>query len=208
MNSAGGQPRQMKLAVFMHGDSNYHSAGWRHPQAYADGGLNLKRWIEFAQIMERGRLDMLFIADTIGMPMTDSPETLGQASLVDKFEPLTVLAALSPMPEHLGLVATCATTYNQPYNIARMLASIDHLSGGRCGWNLIPAAFATMRCTSICRRTSSTPIGTRWRRNSPTCASAYGTALRMMRFCATRRRAAMSTSRSFTRSITRASTIR
>ncbi len=137
MNSAGGQPRQMKLAVFMHGDSNYHSAGWRHPQAYADGGLNLKRWIEFAQIMERGRLDMLFIADTIGMPMTDSPETLGQASLVDKFEPLTVLAALSPMTEHLGLVATCATTYNQPYNIARILASIDHLSGGRCGWNLV-----------------------------------------------------------------------
>jgi N-acetyl-S-(2-succino)cysteine monooxygenase len=127
----------MKLAVFMHGDSNYHSAGWRHPEAYADGGLNLKRWIEFAQIMERGKLDMLFIADTIGMPMTESPETLGQASLVDKFEPLTVLAALSPITEHLGLVATCATTYNQPYNVARILASIDHLSGGRCGWNLV-----------------------------------------------------------------------
>lgn len=137
MNSARGRPRQMKLAVFMHGDSNYHSAGWRHPHAYADGGLNLKRWIEFAQIMERGKLDMLFIADTIGMPMTESPETLGQASLVDKFEPLTVLAALSPMTEHLGLVATCATTYNQPYNVARILASIDHLSGGRCGWNLV-----------------------------------------------------------------------
>ena len=137
MTSASGQQRRMKFAVFMHGDSNYHSAGWRHPQAYADGGLNFKRWIEFAQTMERGKLDMLFIADTIGMPMTDSIETLGRTSLVDKFEPLTVLAALSPVTEHIGLVATCATTYNQPYNVARMLASIDHLSAGRCGWNLV-----------------------------------------------------------------------
>ncbi len=130
-------PRQMKLAVFMHGDSNYHSAGWRHPEAYADAGLSLRRWIEFAQIMERGKLDMLFIADTIGLPMTHSEETLAQASLVDKFEPLSVLAALSPMTKHIGLVATCATTYNQPYNVARILASIDHMSEGRCGWNLV-----------------------------------------------------------------------
>ena len=55
--------RQMKFAVFMSGDSNYHLAGWRLPEAYADAGMNLKRWIEFAHTMERGKLDMLFIAD-------------------------------------------------------------------------------------------------------------------------------------------------
>jgi N-acetyl-S-(2-succino)cysteine monooxygenase len=129
--------RQMKFAVFMHGDSNYHSAGWRHPRAYADGGSNFKRWIEFAQTMERGKLDMLFIADTIGVPGADSMETLSYQSLVDKFEPMTMLAALSSVTEHLGLVATCATTYNEPYNVARVLASIDHLTGGRGGWNLV-----------------------------------------------------------------------
>jgi alkanesulfonate monooxygenase len=129
--------RQMKFAVFMHGDSNYHSAGWRHPEAYADGGLNFKRWIEFAHAMERGKLDMLFIADTIGVPGADSMETLSYQSLVDKFEPMTTLAALSSVTEHIGLVATCATTYNEPYNVARVLASIDHLSGGRAGWNLV-----------------------------------------------------------------------
>lgn len=127
----------MSFAVFMHGDSNYHSAGWRHPDAYADSGLNFKRWVEFARIMERGKLDMLFVADTIGVPMTDRVETLSQTSLVDKFEPLSVIAALSVVTERIGLAATCATTYNQPYNVARSLASIDHLSGGRCGWNLV-----------------------------------------------------------------------
>jgi len=137
MAQSSGPRRQMKFAVFMHGDSNYHTAGWRHPDAYADGGLNFKRWVEFAHIMERGRLDMLFIADTIGVPGADSMETLSYQSLVDKFEPMTTLAALSSVTTHIGLVATCATTYNEPYNVARTLASIDHLSGGRAGWNLV-----------------------------------------------------------------------
>jgi hypothetical protein len=80
------------------------------PEAYADGGLNFKRWIEFAHTIERGKLDMLFIADTVGVPGADSMETLSYQSLVDKFEPMTTMAALSSVTEYIGLVATCATT--------------------------------------------------------------------------------------------------
>jgi FMN-dependent oxidoreductase (nitrilotriacetate monooxygenase family) len=127
----------MKFAVFMLADSNYHIAGWRHPAAAVDAGSNIQRWIEFAQTMERGKLDMLFVADVIGVPGTGKPDSLRHASQIDKFEPFTLLAALSTVTRHIGLVATSATTYNEPYTVARTLASLDHLTGGRAGWNLV-----------------------------------------------------------------------
>jgi len=127
----------MKFAVFMTGDCSYHMAGWRHPEAYEDAGLNFKRWAEFARTMERGKLDMLFIADTVGTPGSDFREQLSFTSRVDRFEPLTVLSALSQVTERLGLVATAATTFHEPYNVARMFASLDYLTEGRAGWNLV-----------------------------------------------------------------------
>jgi FMN-dependent oxidoreductase (nitrilotriacetate monooxygenase family) len=128
---------KMKFAVFLMADSNYHIAGWRHPDAYVDAGSNIQRWIEFAKTLERGKLDMLFVADVIGVPGVHNPESLRYASTVDKFEPFTLLAALSSVTHRLGLVATSATAYNEPYNVARTLASLDHLTGGRAGWNLV-----------------------------------------------------------------------
>jgi FMN-dependent oxidoreductase (nitrilotriacetate monooxygenase family) len=127
----------MKFAVFLMADSNYHSAGWRHPDAYVDAGSNLSRWVEFAQTLERGKLDMLFVADVIGVPGVHNPESLQFASTIDKFEPFTLLSVLSTVTQNIGLVATSATAYNEPYNTARVLASLDHLSGGRAGWNLV-----------------------------------------------------------------------
>jgi FMN-dependent oxidoreductase (nitrilotriacetate monooxygenase family) len=118
-------------------DSNYHVAGWRHPDAFADAGSNFQRWIEFARIVERGKLDMLFVADVIGVPGVQNAEMLRHTSSADKFEPFTLLAALSSVTRNVGLVATAATAYNEPYNVARTLASLDHLSGGRAGWNLV-----------------------------------------------------------------------
>jgi FMN-dependent oxidoreductase (nitrilotriacetate monooxygenase family) len=129
--------RQMKFAVFMSGDSNYHMAGWRHPEAWDDAGTNFERWVEFARTMERGKLDMLFVADTIGIPGADDRAQLSHTSRAHRFEPLTLLAALSAITERIGLVATVATTYSEPYNVARQFASLDHLSGGRAGWNLV-----------------------------------------------------------------------
>ena len=89
----------MKFAVFLMADSNYHIAGWRHPDAYVDAGSNIQRWIEFAKTLERGKLDMLFVADVIGVPGVQNPESLRYASTVDKFEPFTLLAALSSVTQ-------------------------------------------------------------------------------------------------------------
>jgi FMN-dependent oxidoreductase (nitrilotriacetate monooxygenase family) len=129
--------RKMKFAVFLMADSNYHIAGWRHPASYVDAGSNLQRWIEFARTMERGKLDMLFVADVIGVPGVRDPDYLSHTPTIDKFEPFTLLAALSTVTQRIGLVATSATEFNQPYWVARTLASLDHLSGGRAGWNLV-----------------------------------------------------------------------
>jgi N-acetyl-S-(2-succino)cysteine monooxygenase len=128
---------QLKLAVFMHGNSNYHMAGWRHPDAYTDAAENIGRWTEFARTMERGKLDMLFIADSVGIYGVGNPELLAYRDAIQKFEPFTALAALSALTKSIGLVATCHTTYTDPYTAARMFASLDHLSGGRAGWNFV-----------------------------------------------------------------------
>ena len=103
-------------------DSNYHIAGWRHPDAYVDAGSNFQRWVEFAQTLERGKLDMLFVADVIGVPGTKDMESLSYQPTIDKFEPFTLLAALSGVTSNIGLVATSATAYNEPYSVARVLA--------------------------------------------------------------------------------------
>jgi N-acetyl-S-(2-succino)cysteine monooxygenase len=131
---------EMHFAVFMEADSNYHLAGWRLPQSYEDTGLNLGRWLELARIMERGKLDMLFIADSQGLAGVDNLETLSRNPRVSRFEPFTLLSALAGLTERIGLCATCATTYNEPFTVARMFASLDHLSGGRAGWNFVTGA--------------------------------------------------------------------
>lgn len=133
---------QLKFAVFMSGDSNYHLAGWRLPDSYADSGMKLERWIEFARTMERGKLDMLFIADSIGTHGADDLESLRHNPQTDRLEPFTLLAALSSVTKHIGLAATCHTTYNEPFHVARKFASLDHLSGGRAGWNFVTGANA------------------------------------------------------------------
>ncbi|HUB96553.1 MAG TPA: LLM class flavin-dependent oxidoreductase [Stellaceae bacterium] len=131
---------QLHFAVFMEADSNYHLSGWRLSDTYADTGLSLERWTELAHTMERGKLDMMFIADSHGVAGINDIETLSHSSRVGRFEPFTILSALSSVTTHLGLAATSSTTYNEPYTVARMFASLDHLSGGRAGWNFVTGA--------------------------------------------------------------------
>ncbi len=133
---------QIKVAIFMTGDANYHSAGWRLPDAYADVGTSLEHWIEFAKTMERGKLDMLFLADGIGTHGIDNLEGTRHNPKLDRMEPFTLLGALASVTTHLGLAATAHTAYNEPYHIARKFASLDHLSGGRTGWNIVTGANA------------------------------------------------------------------
>jgi N-acetyl-S-(2-succino)cysteine monooxygenase len=129
--------RQMKLSLFLTGDGNYHMAGWRLPGSTNDGGENIQRWFEVAQTIERGKLHMLFIADAASPPGTDDLETLSLTARIDRMDPIPILSAVSVVTKKLGLAATMSTTYLEPYNLARTMASLDHISGGRAGWNIV-----------------------------------------------------------------------
>jgi FMN-dependent oxidoreductase (nitrilotriacetate monooxygenase family) len=127
--------RQLHLGAFMR-PVGIHTAWWRYPGAYPDANFNLKHLIRFAQTLERGRFDAWFMADhlsVLNMPMA----ALKRSATVTSFDPLTLLPALAMVTEHLGLIATASTTFEPPYLIARRFASLDHLSGGRAGWNLV-----------------------------------------------------------------------
>jgi FMN-dependent oxidoreductase (nitrilotriacetate monooxygenase family) len=116
----------------------YHAAAWRHPSADPDAASKLSHYMYIAQTAEKAKLDMVFLADGIGLRTKDEPAgALPRSHQTFELEPLTLLSALSAVTSHIGLVATASTTYNEPYHIARKWASLDHLSGGRAGWNIV-----------------------------------------------------------------------
>jgi FMN-dependent oxidoreductase (nitrilotriacetate monooxygenase family) len=129
---------QIKLGAFLTA-TGQHIAAWRHPEVKEDGGINLKEYIDVVQIAERGKFDMMFLADNAGVWERDI-DSDGRSSRAAYFEPITLLSALSAVTDQIGLVATATTTFNEPYNVARKYASLDHLSGGRAGWNLVTSA--------------------------------------------------------------------
>jgi FMN-dependent oxidoreductase (nitrilotriacetate monooxygenase family) len=107
-----------------------HVSGWRMPDAEF-GGMNLDLACRVAQVAERGKLDFVFYADAVATDRRLAP------AYIVRLEPLTLLAALAMTTSRIGLVATASTTYSQPYNLARLLASVDHISKGRAGWNVV-----------------------------------------------------------------------
>ncbi|WP_122864716.1 LLM class flavin-dependent oxidoreductase [Pseudomonas viridiflava] len=125
--------RQMKLGAFLMA-TGHHVAAWRHPDVPADAGLDFKHYRHLAQVAEAAKFDALFVADSIAAATGDIASRMARS---DHFEPLTLLSALSAVTDHIGLIATATTTYNEPYHVARKFASLDHLSGGRAGWNLV-----------------------------------------------------------------------
>lgn len=130
--------RQLRLGAFMRPVS-IHTAAWRYPGAYPDANFNFGHLKRFVQTLERGRFDAFFMADhlaVLNMPI----QALKRSATVTSFDPLTLLPALAAVTEHIGLIATASTTYEQPYHIARKFASLDHISGGRAGWNLVTTA--------------------------------------------------------------------
>jgi N-acetyl-S-(2-succino)cysteine monooxygenase len=130
------QHRMMNLGAFVH-ETGQHVAAWRHPGAYAESGTVFSQAVDVARTAERGKFDLLFLADSAAVSVFGSPESRGRMGKVVKFEPITVLSALAAVTTHLGLVATCSSTYNEPYTLARQFASLDQISGGRAGWNLV-----------------------------------------------------------------------
>jgi hypothetical protein len=103
--------------------------------------VELQHAVRVTQAAERGLLDMAFLADGVGIRFNDVPRgALSHTSKNVQFEPLTLLSALAMVTNHVGLVATASTTYNEPYHIARKFASLDQISGGRAGWNVVTSA--------------------------------------------------------------------
>lgn len=122
-----------------------HLGGWRHPEAYPTTAMQLSNAIDTAKLAEAGKLDMIFLADGNGVRQLDKPALFAANSPSDRpvgFEPVTLYAALSQHTKHIGFVATATTTYEEPYTIARKFASLDHLTGGRAGWNLVTTSYA------------------------------------------------------------------
>jgi len=130
--------RQMHLGAFLM-ETGHHIAAWRHPDADAHGGLDFAHYARLAQVAERAKFDAIFFADSVGVRDTHLP-SLSRTARADHFEPLTLLSALSVVTRNVGLIATVSTTFNEPYNLARKFASLDHLSGGRSGWNLVTSS--------------------------------------------------------------------
>jgi FMN-dependent oxidoreductase (nitrilotriacetate monooxygenase family) len=130
--------RQMKLGLSMRG-IGYHAAAWRHPSVPPGAALDFRHYLHNAQAAERGKFDMIFFADGIGIRSRDVPEgSLCRSGYeVAELEPITLLSAIAPMTEHIGLITTASTTYNEPFHIARKFASLDLISGGRAGWNVV-----------------------------------------------------------------------
>jgi FMN-dependent oxidoreductase (nitrilotriacetate monooxygenase family) len=127
--------RKLHLGAFMRPVS-IHTGAWRYPGAYADANFNFTHLKRFAQTLERGKFDAFFMADhlaVLNMPV----EALKRSHTVTSFEPFTLLSALAGATEHIGLIATASTTFDEPYHIARRFASLDHISGGRAGWNIV-----------------------------------------------------------------------
>jgi FMN-dependent oxidoreductase (nitrilotriacetate monooxygenase family) len=130
--------RQIKLGMFLR-PAAHHIAGWRHPDAWADGGLNFERYVEIARAAERGLFDMMFSADALSGERYDR-DTLSRTSYVAWIDPMSLLTALAPVTQNIGLCCTSTTTYDEPYHIARRFASLDLISGGRSAWNLVTSA--------------------------------------------------------------------
>ena len=129
-------PRQLHLNLFIHG-RGHHEAAWRHPLASRLPLTDVRYYTDLARMAEAGCFDSVFLADTLaaGDDIASAPRTW--------LEPVTTLAALAGATTRIGLIATCSTTYTEPFNLARQFASLDHLSNGRVGWNIVTTWLAT-----------------------------------------------------------------
>jgi FMN-dependent oxidoreductase (nitrilotriacetate monooxygenase family) len=129
---------QLALGAFLM-QTGHHIAGWRHPGAQADAGSNFAHYVKLARQAEEAKFDAIFISDSVGVRNRDIA-SLSRTARSDQFEPLTLLSALAAVTERIGLIATASTSFNEPYNIARKFASLDQISGGRAGWNLVTSS--------------------------------------------------------------------
>ncbi|WP_228805344.1 LLM class flavin-dependent oxidoreductase [Nocardia farcinica] len=128
-------PKQFHLNAFLMG-VGHHEAAWRHPRTDEHQVLEVAHFQELARIAERGKLDSVFFADGLAVGPRVERNTLAV------FEPVTLLSAIAAVTSRIGLIATASTSYHEPYNLARKFTSLDHISKGRAGWNIVTSAGA------------------------------------------------------------------
>ncbi|MGG4096469.1 LLM class flavin-dependent oxidoreductase [Paenibacillus lautus] len=129
MGTTNRRDHQMHLGAFIY-YAGHHHAGWRHPTSDVEGMFGIELYKQLAVTAERGKFDMMFFADLLYVTQVEN-------SASGMLDPLTLLSALSTVTDKLGLTATVSATYNEPYNVARKFASLDWISGGRAGWNIV-----------------------------------------------------------------------
>ncbi|MCU6796492.1 LLM class flavin-dependent oxidoreductase [Paenibacillus sp. WQ 127069] len=122
--------RKLKLGAQLHG-AGASWWDWRHPEAFSDGSINFEFYKQQAKQAEAGKFDFLFVADSVYITENSSPHYL------NRFEPLTILSALAAVTDKIGVVGTLTVSYSEPFTVARQFASLDHISHGRAGWNIV-----------------------------------------------------------------------
>src|ERR1700735_5658132 len=125
--------RPMHFNLFMM-DTGHHEASWRLPGSYPLANIDIEYFERMAQLAESVKFDSVFLADTPALQGESARRPAG------RIEPLTLLTAVARATRRIGLIATASTSYNDPYNLARRFASLDHVSGGRAGWNIVTTA--------------------------------------------------------------------
>ncbi|SDD26119.1 FMN-dependent oxidoreductase, nitrilotriacetate monooxygenase family [Terribacillus halophilus] len=128
------EKKQLHLGLFLMG-SGHHIASWRHPDVEPEQVTSFRYFAEIAKKAEEGKLDMLFLSDGLSFHELSHPAELS------RFEPISLLSALAAVTNKIGLASTVTTTYNEPFHVARKFLSLDHLSGGRAGWNVVTSYY-------------------------------------------------------------------
>src|ERR1700730_9843023 len=141
-------PRQIRLNAFDMNCVGHQSPGlWTHPRDRADRYNTLDYWVELARILERGKFDALFLADVLGVydVYRGSPDAaIANAVQAPVNDPLLLIPAMAYLTRNLGFGVTCAVSYEHPYTLARRFSTLDHLTGGRIGWNVVTGYLSTL----------------------------------------------------------------
>lgn len=126
--------RQLHLGVFIY-PGGHHIAAWRHPDMRAERITELDYYLENGRLAERGKFDLFFVGDALNAREREG-RVVGEIA-INNLDPVSIVSAVASVTERIGLVATLSTTYNEPAMIAAKFATLDHLSGGRAGWNVV-----------------------------------------------------------------------
>lgn len=133
---------KMVLGAFFH-PTGHHVASWLHPDSQIDAGANFEHYVELARTAEQAKFDLIFLADALAVRQGNLEALSRWPQYMAYMEPITLLSALAAVTSRIGLVATATTSYNEPFTVARQYASLDHISHGRAGWNVVTSGNAS-----------------------------------------------------------------